>query len=639
MLCKSYYYRVSVLLSIMVACAYELRSEVQPQQGLYPKEACDIMSNEHMLISMSKLGDTLEYIRALTQEQDSVRAIAKFCPRSGEGATQANPEELADVMEESAILLDRYHTQMPQEKLALILSTLGEYQEILTKCGKPENDFIKRSARISALRGLRILSDTFFAKNVRIHGSETVGHNVKIKGNLTVDGKIRACGISNLCKFIKKHRGRRGKRGHTGPTGATGATGATGPAGACVCTGATGNFTVAGQLCVGGQILAPSGSPAVPGYAFCVTDQNTGFYNPAKGNIGVSINGAEFIRINGTGIGIGTTAPTQQIDMTGNINLVNSTATAGNILKEEAPFIHNFGIANTFVGVDSGNFTAAPPILNSGNTAIGALSLNSMVQSALNVAGGLSALQSLTGGNRNTAVGAFAGQDLLTGDINTACGFSALSNVTGSAGNTACGAFALQNNFVGQSNTACGNGALVSCTGNFNTALGVDAGVNLISGDNNLYLASPGATSGTESNTIHMGDDGTKTSCFIGGIFGVTVPGGTTVFIDSTGQLGTVVSSSKYKENIQDLENAGEKLMQLRPVKFNYKREYGDPNEWQCGCLAEEVEQKMPELVIKKDGEPYTVRYHLLSVLLLRAFQEQQQHIEKLEKRIQDLEQ
>src|SRR5207247_9422258 len=44
-------------------------------------------------------------------------------------------------------------------------------------------------------------------------------------------------------------------------------------------------------------------------------------------------------------------------DANGNITLVPSTATAGNILKGTAPFVHNFGTHNTFIGVSAGNFT------------------------------------------------------------------------------------------------------------------------------------------------------------------------------------------------------------------------------------------------------------------------------------------
>src|SRR6266480_585496 len=74
-------------------------------------------------------------------------------------------------------------------------------------------------------------------------------------------------------------------------------------------------------------------------------------------------------------------------NITGNITLVPSTASAGNILKGTAPFIHNFGVDNTFIGVNAGNFT---------------------MTGGSNTASGAGALQSNTIGLRNTASGAGA---------------------------------------------------------------------------------------------------------------------------------------------------------------------------------------------------------------------------------------
>src|SRR5215813_5240113 len=57
-------------------------------------------------------------------------------------------------------------------------------------------------------------------------------------------------------------------------------------------------------------------------------------------------------------IGIGTIAPTAKLDIVGgNVNLENSTATAGSILKNGALFLHNFGSQNTFLGANAGNLT------------------------------------------------------------------------------------------------------------------------------------------------------------------------------------------------------------------------------------------------------------------------------------------
>jgi|SRR5882672_3999490 len=81
------------------------------------------------------------------------------------------------------------------------------------------------------------------------------------------------------------------------------------------------------------------------------------------------------------------TALQSTVSPVGNIVLVPSTATAGNILKGAAPFIHNFGTANTFIGVNAGNLT---------------------MSGIQNAAIGESALQNNTTGGRNTASGAFA---------------------------------------------------------------------------------------------------------------------------------------------------------------------------------------------------------------------------------------
>ena len=56
-------------------------------------------------------------------------------------------------------------------------------------------------------------------------------------------------------------------------------------------------------------------------------------------------------------VGIGTTAPAAKLDVVGgNLNLENSSATSGNILKSGVPFLHNYGRFNTFLGFDAGNF-------------------------------------------------------------------------------------------------------------------------------------------------------------------------------------------------------------------------------------------------------------------------------------------
>ena len=121
----------------------------------------------------------------------------------------------------------------------------------------------------------------------------------------------------------------------------------------------------------------------------------------------------------------------------GNLALdnTNGTGTAGVITLGGASFIHNFGGNNTFVGVNSGNFT----MTGHGNTAFGITALAADTTGVANTASGLGALPVNTAGNDNTASGLHALYLNTTGSYNTGSGVDALyANNTGSY-NTALG--------------------------------------------------------------------------------------------------------------------------------------------------------------------------------------------------------
>ena len=48
------------------------------------------------------------------------------------------------------------------------------------------------------------------------------------------------------------------------------------------------------------------------------------------------------------------------------------------------------------------------------------------------------------------------------------------------------------------------------------------------------------------------------------------------VVIDSNGQLGTMNSSRRYKEDIQDMGDASSALMKLRPVTYRYTQAFAN---------------------------------------------------------------
>jgi hypothetical protein len=103
------------------------------------------------------------------------------------------------------------------------------------------------------------------------------------------------------------------------------------------------------------------------------------------------------------------------------------------------------------------------------------------------------------------------------------------------------------------------------------------------------------------------------------------------VLISSNGQLGTVSSSGRFKHDIRSLAGETEKLHRLRPVSFLYRADLDASQTRTYGLIAEEVETVWPDLVAHdKDGNIETVKYHLLTPLLLNEVQRQRQTIVEL---------
>jgi hypothetical protein len=94
------------------------------------------------------------------------------------------------------------------------------------------------------------------------------------------------------------------------------------------------------------------------------------------------------------------------------------------------------------------------------------------------------------------------------------------------------------------------------------------------------------------------------------------------VYVTSTGQLGVLASSQRYKTDITPIGAAAEKLAALRPVSFHLK---SDPHgTLQYGLIAEEVDQVYPELVIRDEaGKIQGVRYDELAPMLVSEMQQQ----------------
>jgi hypothetical protein len=144
----------------------------------------------------------------------------------------------------------------------------------------------------------------------------------------------------------------------------------------------------------------------------------------------------------------------------------------------------------------------------------------------------------------------------------------------------------------------------------------------------------------TANNVISIGTTGANqsNSCFIGHIFGDTSSGGTAVFINSDGKLGTTTSSRRFKEEIKPMERASDALFALKPVTFRYKKGIDPQGIPQFGLVAEDVEAVNPDLVVRdKEGKVNTVRYEAVNAMLLNEFLKEHHKVQEQDVSIKQL--
>jgi hypothetical protein len=366
-----------------------------------------------------------------------------------------------------------------------------------------------------------------------------------------------------------------------------------------------------------------------------LSSNSTGLYNTAVG--------AKSLQSNTTGGGntaVGNNALNGSTtghdnSATGLSALASNTTGRDNVADGAgALFGNTTGQFNTATGEEALSGGNAPDMTGYENTADGIQSLFSNTTGYQNTASGSYALWSSTVGNHNTASGSYALYSNTNGNSNTADGDNALYSNTTGYHNTASGSNALVSNTTGITNVAFGLEALFSnTTGSNNIAVGTGAGYNLTYGNNNIDIGNEGVA--TEGGTIRIGTRGTQTATYIAGIENARVTGAA-VYVTSSGQLGVLASSERYKTAIAPMGAGTEKLQALRPVSFHLKT---DPKgTLQYGLIAEEVAEVYPELVIRdRSGKVQGVRYDELAPMLLNEVQKQAAEIRDLKKLVIDM--
>ena len=91
----------------------------------------------------------------------------------------------------------------------------------------------------------------------------------------------------------------------------------------------------------------------------------------------------------------------------------------------------------------------------------------------------------------------------------------------------------------------------------------------------------------------------------------------------------TAYSDERLKDNVETIENALDKVAQMRGVTYNYKSELNDGQRG-TGVIAQEMQQVMPEVV--EEGEYLSVAYGNLVGVLIEAVKELKEQLDNCKK-------
>lgn len=350
----------------------------------------------------------------------------------------------------------------------------------------------------------------------------------------------------------------------------------------------------------------------------------------------------------------------------------------GVIFKGADKFIHDFAPTgsiggNTFIGINSGNFTMTFSSGNdaSVNTGVGVNALSSLTTGGGNNALGFNSLASNTTGSNNSAIGQNSLRDNTTGNGNIALGHSALFfNTTGSF-NTALGYTTLLNNLTGSENTALGWSSLRFNTASQNTAVGsyslylnMTGSENTTIGHKSLYSNSAGIQNtavGDSALYLNTGSYNTAIGYNAGSnvttganltLLGIDANPSSPTSIDQI-TLGNIfvtslrcnvqnissLSDARDKQNIKELDLGIDFLMKIKPRLYNWdKREWYEDNksdgskmkeEPTAGFIAQELDEVQTaenvewlNLVLKDNPEKLEATPGNLLPVIVKAIQD-----------------
>jgi hypothetical protein len=335
-----------------------------------------------------------------------------------------------------------------------------------------------------------------------------------------------------------------------------------------------------------------------------------------------------------------------------------------------AGYSNTIGWPNSFFGYMAGNDNTEGGY----NTFVGSISGRMNTTGSDNTYVGEGSGRSNTSGNHNTFVGKGAGYSNTTSD-NSFFGYQAGALNTSGAENTFIGTQAGYANTLAYGNTFTGYLAGTANTGSYNTFTGSYAGLDNTTGYRNTFngrRAGENNTTGYYNTFIGYGTGHTNTTgignVFLGYYAGRFETGSNLLYVDNSdtgspliwgdfsnnrvvingnsthntnsrtffsngaaGGTGAWINDSdgRMKKNITTIDQALDKVQNLRGVNFEWKETEHHEEGLQMGFIAQEVEEVIPE-VVSNGGDSYSMQYSPLTALLVEAVKEQQQIIEEL---------
>jgi len=388
-------------------------------------------------------------------------------------------------------------------------------------------------------------------------------------------------------------------------------------------------FEVVGDTNIDGNLTVIGGTLEASSYTLNgnpLTDATIQYWTFGTGDV-------DIYRLEGN-VGIGTSVFTEKLTVLGNVSAGQfiSTVTSGTaplvvlsdtqVTNLNASFLRGkVPPTGTIVGTTDTqtltNKTLTSPIINGGTFSSAGITFNgstsgTTILQASAVASGILTLPAAT--------------TTLVGRTTT----DTLTNKTLVAGS---------NTIIGLTNTNLSGSAGITNANLANSTIsGVSLGSNLNALTFGSYLTSAGSYNGSTARTVSVAGTSINTGNTlvardISGDFTAGSINVTNLTASQTIQAQDFNSTSdiNLKENIHTVENALETVSSLRGVSFDWK-ENGKSS---YGVIAQELEEVLPELV--NNGEVKSVNYNGLIGVLIEGMKSQQEQINRLEQKIQEL--